>query len=256
LELSRKKDKSSSTSFVQTERTVPTKGNEITEDKKESTESFKSLFQSVFAVISGYDDSTTEKLKQLIGANGGIVQPEWVIFGKSKSTHLITESQDTTFQHVSNLDAIIVSKQWIFDSIQAGTALNVAKYLFNPFQEKEYSKDRSTSTLSGTKSTSGLAKSSSISASSALPDVFSNCCVYLFGEVKKRRLVKRYLIAYNADVLEEFDDSLTTHVVTDSAVSTSALQNFWKSNVHVVKSSWVWQSVNNETKANEKDHSN
>jgi DNA ligase-3 len=255
LELSKKKDKSSSTSFVQTERTVPTKGIEIPEDKKESTESFKGLFHSVFAVISGYDDSTTENLKELIGANGGKVQTEWVMFGKSKSTHLITESQNTTFQHVSNLDAIIVSKQWIFDSIQAGTALNVAKYLFNPFQEKEYSKDRNTSTLSGTKSTSELAKSSSISALSALPDVFSNCCVYLLGEVKKRRLVKRYLIAYNADVLEEFDDSLTTHVVTDSAVSTSALQNFSKSNVHVVKSSWVWQSVNNETKANEKDHS-
>jgi hypothetical protein len=92
-----------------------------------------------------------------------------------------------------------------------------------------------------------------ITSNGELKNLFEGCNVYLYGDVLNRREVKRYLIAHNADVVEELDAKEITHIVTDRTYWDQNLKDK-RGNVKIVRSSWVWSSVNGDGRAREREH--
>jgi len=212
------------------------------------------IFSSVSVVISGYDKETTEKLTSIIVSNGGHVQDSWVYLGPAKTTHLITETKDDMFDHVSNLGGIIVTKNWVLGCELACQIIPVHRFLYSDEPQRDASQPKQQKQQQPQPSSASLSTNDNPDSQKLL-DVFTGCTVYLFGDVQKRRVVKRYLVAYNADLLDDFDEDLVTHVITDNTDWTPALNNMKRvGGVHIVRSSWVWQSVNQESKVKERDH--
>jgi hypothetical protein len=62
------------------------------------------------------------------------------------------------------------------------------------------------------------------------------------------------LYRHDADVISDFNSKEITHVVTDRADWDQSLKSMRRNNAQIVRSSWVWQTINEEKKVRERDH--
>lgn len=83
-----------------------------------------------------------------------------------------------------------------------------------------------------------------------LPDIFTKCVIYLPEEFKDRKLLRRYLIAYNATIYDsernnavENSKDKVSHVVHLKKVGEVLKEDFWSKNVRHVHVNWVWDSI-------------
>ncbi|XP_072174612.1 DNA ligase 3-like, partial [Diadema setosum] len=73
-----------------------------------------------------------------------------------------------------------------------------------------------------------------------LPNVFTGMTFYIPDEVKDSVKLKRFVIAYDGDVVDETSKSSATHLVTDGKASKEGGSS---SSTELVTSDWVWRCV-------------
>eukprot|EP01080_Neovahlkampfia_damariscottae_P011827 gene11827-5158_t len=205
----------------------------ISEDPMDEEDFGKSnIFENMNVVISGYSDNETKEIKKLFEDAGGKVQNKWSLIG-NKTTHLICETFTTVYDHVEKLGGKIVNRNWIDQSLKRKKKLKEFEFIFpQPEIEKQEKK-----TIS----------SSSVSAN--LTDIFpDDSMVHINHDLKDYKKLKRLVFAYGGVVVEKVDGN-TTHLVTDSKMD---VPSSFKGKI--VKSKWIWDSVEEETLKNENDY--
>ena len=71
-----------------------------------------------------------------------------------------------------------------------------------------------------------------------LPNLFSKLQVYVHSEsVERAKELRRYLIAYDAAVVNEYQLSEATHIISEAPVSGAP------SGIPSVKPEWIWESL-------------
>lgn len=80
-------------------------------------------------------------------------------------------------------------------------------------------------------------------ATHQLPDTLVGCSVHIYGKMKNRKELRRYLIAHGADVGVFGED--TTHVIADTARDDELARMLTENDdIKIVNPLWAWDSIN------------
>ncbi|XP_065061080.1 DNA ligase 3-like isoform X2 [Rhopilema esculentum] len=79
---------------------------------------------------------------------------------------------------------------------------------------------------------------SRLSSQKNLPAIFSSTQVFISDDISSFNKLKRYIIAYDGDIVDEFHLEKATHYITNSQVSISS-----HTSAILVNEDWVWDSV-------------
>ncbi|ESO91269.1 hypothetical protein LOTGIDRAFT_228755 [Lottia gigantea] len=76
------------------------------------------------------------------------------------------------------------------------------------------------------------------SSSNKLPDIFTGCKIYLPNNIDKYKVLKRYVIAFNGDIVAEFDKNTATHLISTYGNSINASVKG-----KTVIDKWLWTCI-------------
>lgn len=71
-----------------------------------------------------------------------------------------------------------------------------------------------------------------------LINLFTDLRFLIKNEVKDTKKLRRFIIAYDGDVLEDYEVDNATHVISNKQVS-----DLEDSKTHVVKPAWIWACI-------------
>ncbi|KAK6175663.1 hypothetical protein SNE40_014070 [Patella caerulea] len=77
---------------------------------------------------------------------------------------------------------------------------------------------------------------------SKLPDVFKGCKIILPPEISKYKELRRFIIAYDGDILPVYEQHIATHIILNNNEKVNV-----KSKAKVVKVNWLWSCIKKQT---------
>ncbi|EGC32964.1 hypothetical protein DICPUDRAFT_81260 [Dictyostelium purpureum] len=218
-----------------------------------------------------------KKCERLIKILGGRVSEKWcAIKGLDKTTHLICDDGESDlYHHVSRLGGAIAKTQWVEDCFNNDLLLPIDEiYCYvskngSSTSQNHSSKSLDTNTTKNSnamqidklgESTSTSKKEEKQCKSSPSPtkkqhllNIFSDCSIYLHENVNDRDTLKRYIVAFGGDVVDQINEK-TTHLIASLPPNFSTvkpkdlfkqfLQQNKTHNKKIGNSLWLWDSIN------------
>ncbi|KAJ5068689.1 DNA ligase 3 [Anaeramoeba ignava] len=183
------------------------------ENEKKKNHLLKQIMKEINALITGFDDKETNKIKDAILQMGGKISEKWNILN-NQTTHLICGEKNEVFKKVNEISGNIVNKHWVFDCLKEEKLLCERKYSFP----------------------------------SPLLSIFKDIYVLFYQENQIQRVddLKRIVVAYEGEINTEFIPKQTTHIITSLSFWDQELKKYFEQskNVKILNPDWIIKSVN------------